>query len=148
MPTVSYAVEGARATVEVARDTAKKAADAVGTTSKPTTEPTTAAAKVEMPAAPPAPAPAPAVKPPDKNEAVQIDLKIGRFNIGHFIGALINFLIVAAAVFFVVVKGVGSAVKKMSRPVPASEPTTRECPRCLSLIPIKATKCAHCTADL
>jgi large conductance mechanosensitive channel len=73
---------------------------------------------------------------------------IGPVNAGAFIGAMINFLLVAAAVFIVIVKLLGSVMKHVSKPPGPSEPTTKECPRCLSLIPIKATKCSHCTADL
>jgi large conductance mechanosensitive channel len=62
---------------------------------------------------------------------------------GLFINNIIDFLIVAAAVFMVV-KLINTAKKK---PV-AGPPTTKECPKCLSTIPIKATKCAHCTTDL
>ena len=151
MPTVSYAVDGTKAAAHSVKETAQKAAVVVGATSAPTSGPTSAPAVVEPPKPAPAPAaePAPAPKPPDKSEAVAIDLMVGRLNVGHFIGALINFFIVAAAVFLIVVKGIGGAVKKMARNTPApSEPTTKECPRCLSLIPIKATKCSHCTADL
>lgn len=67
--------------------------------------------------------------------------------IGKFLGTLINFFIVSASVFAVVVKMLGTVIKKVSAPAP-STPTTKECPRCLSAIPIKATKCAHCTVDL
>lgn len=62
---------------------------------------------------------------------------------GLFINSVIDFLIVAAAVFMVV-KLMNMAKKK---PV-AGPPTTKECPKCLSTIPILATKCAHCTSDL
>jgi large conductance mechanosensitive channel len=62
---------------------------------------------------------------------------------------IINFLIVAAAVFVVIVKLIGSMMQKAAGSTPApSEPTTKECPMCLSNIPLKAKKCAHCTADL
>jgi large conductance mechanosensitive channel len=68
---------------------------------------------------------------------------------GKFIGALINFFIVALAIFVVIVKIVGSLMKKATAAPPApSEPVTKECPLCLSVIPIKAKKCGHCTADL
>src|SRR5690606_34430644 len=67
---------------------------------------------------------------------------------GVFIGALVDFLLVALAVFLVVVKIVQGSMKRAA-PAPApAEPTTRECPRCLSTIPLKATRCAHCTSDL
>ena len=74
---------------------------------------------------------------------------IWRFPIGHLLGALLNFIIIAAAVFIVIVKLLGAVMKAAEgAPPPTSEPTTKECPRCLSLIPIKASKCAHCTADI
>lgn len=72
-----------------------------------------------------------------------------RFPVGHLIAVVINFILVALAVFFVVVKLLGAVVKAASRkPATPEEPTTKECPLCLSVIPIRATKCAHCTADL
>ncbi len=74
--------------------------------------------------------------------------QIGRIEIGAFIAEVINFLIIAAAIFLIVVKILGSVLKR-AQSVPApTEPTTRECPFCLSVIPIKARRCAHCTADL
>lgn len=72
---------------------------------------------------------------------------LGPIEIGLFISELVNFLIVAAAVFFLFVKIVGSLMKRLAPPAP-SEPVTKECPFCLSNIPMKAIKCAHCTADL
>lgn len=67
--------------------------------------------------------------------------------IGKFLGALVNFLIVALVVFVAVVKLMGAVMKRTSPPKP-SEPVQKECPFCLSNIPVKARKCAHCTADL
>lgn len=66
-------------------------------------------------------------------------------NYGLFINTIINFIIVAFAVFMMV-----KAMNRMKReqPAPAAAPTTKECPHCLSSIPLKATKCAHCTADI
>jgi large conductance mechanosensitive channel len=63
-------------------------------------------------------------------------------NWGVFFNTIINFLIVAAAIFLMV-KG----VNKMRREKVA-DPTTKECPYCLSAIPIKATRCPHCTSEL
>ena len=68
--------------------------------------------------------------------------------IGKFLAAIINFLIVALAVFIVIVKILGGIAKRATGTPTAQEPTTRECPRCLSVIPIRASKCAHCTAEL
>ena len=66
---------------------------------------------------------------------------------GQFIGAVINFLIIAVVIFVIIVKVLGSVIKRTAPPAP-SEPTQKECPLCLSTIPIKARKCSHCTADL
>lgn len=73
---------------------------------------------------------------------------VWRFPIGHLLNQLLNFLIVAFAVFITVVKLSQAVLSRASRPSAPGEPTTKECPFCLSVIPIKATKCAHCTADL
>ena len=64
---------------------------------------------------------------------------------GQFINDVINFVIIAF-VIFLIVKWY-NRMKTEPAPVTAA-PTTKDCPRCLSTIPIKATKCAHCTADL
>lgn len=66
-------------------------------------------------------------------------------NYGMFVNTVISFLIVAFAVFLLV-KGVNS-LKRKEKEAPAG-PTTKECPRCLSEIPIKATRCGHCTSEL
>jgi len=73
---------------------------------------------------------------------------IGRLQIGVVLAELLNFTLVALAVFIVIVKLVGALVKRAAAPPPAGEPTTKECPRCLMTIPIKATRCGHCTSDL
>lgn len=66
-------------------------------------------------------------------------------NYGNFINTIITFLIVAWAVFLVV-----KAVNRLKREeeAPPEEPTTKECPHCLSEIPIKASRCAQCTSEL
>ena len=67
-----------------------------------------------------------------------------RFAYGDFINALISFLAIAAAIFFFVVK---PAEMIMSRRA-AADPATRECPECLSLIPVGARRCANCTSEV
>jgi large conductance mechanosensitive channel len=66
-------------------------------------------------------------------------------NWGVFVNTVISFLIVAFAVFLVV-----KVINNMRRQeeAPPAEPTTKECPYCFSVIPIKATRCAGCTAEL
>jgi len=66
-------------------------------------------------------------------------------NYGLFINKIISFLIVAWCVF-IIIKGMNKLKKKEE--VKPADPTTKECPYCLSVIPIKATRCGHCTADL
>jgi large conductance mechanosensitive channel len=63
---------------------------------------------------------------------------------GAFVNALVDFLIVGAVIFFLV-----RAAKRLERrKEEGPAPTTKECPHCLSAIPLKATKCAHCTSAL
>jgi len=64
-------------------------------------------------------------------------------NYGVFLNAVINFLIVAFAIFLLVRR-----VNRMkTRPAPAA-PTTKDCPYCLSAVALKARRCAHCTSGL
>ena len=64
------------------------------------------------------------------------------WNYGNFITLLINFLIVAGAVFLLV-----RAINRLKEPKHA-EPVTKDCPECATTIPIKARRCPHCTAEL
>lgn len=68
-------------------------------------------------------------------------------NYGVFLTTLIDFLIIAFAVFLLV-KAVNKLMEKKEEPKPAGPPTTKECQFCCSTIPIKATKCMHCTSAL
>ena len=71
--------------------------------------------------------------------------------VGAFLADLISFLIIAAAIFLLMVKVVGWIVKltqKMQPPASPDEPTEKECPLCLMKIPARAVRCGHCTADL
>src|SRR3954467_2577353 len=70
-----------------------------------------------------------------------------RFAYGDFINALITFLIIAAVVFFVVIKPVNALLARRRTEPPVDE-EIRSCPECLSEIPIAATRCAFCTTQL
>ena len=70
-----------------------------------------------------------------------------RFTYGNFINALITFLTIAAAIFFLVVKPVNMLIER-SRKEPTPDPTTMKCPQCMSEIPIGARRCAFCTSEL
>jgi len=67
-------------------------------------------------------------------------------NFGIFINTVIDFLIVAFAVFLLIQQI--NRLQKPSQPAPAAPPTTKECPYCLSSIPLKATRCPQCTSQL
>ena len=67
--------------------------------------------------------------------------------IGPFIQTIISFLILALVVFFFVVKPVNSLMN-LHKPKEPAAPTTRDCPFCLSSVPIQATRCAYCTSQL
>lgn len=68
-------------------------------------------------------------------------------NVGSFLNALISFIIVAVAVFMLI-KAMNTLQAKLERQERVEAPTTKECPYCLSKIPLGAVKCSHCTADL
>ena len=72
---------------------------------------------------------------------------LGRLQVGSFLASLINFLLVAGVLFLVIRKIIGTIRKAIDEPDPR-QPTTKECPYCLSKIPDPASKCAYCTADL
>jgi len=65
-------------------------------------------------------------------------------NYGNFINTIINFLIVAFAIFMVVRMVNRWAVK----PAPAVAPTTKDCPQCAMAIPLAAKRCGHCTSQI
>jgi large conductance mechanosensitive channel len=64
-------------------------------------------------------------------------------NYGLFINQIISFVIVAFALFMVI-KGMNTL--RREKPAPPAAPTPKECPECLSLIPIAAKRCGHCTS--
>lgn len=62
-------------------------------------------------------------------------------NYGIFLNTIINFLIIAFAIFLLL-----KQINRFQKPAPA--PATKDCPRCISAIPLKATRCPHCTSEL
>jgi large conductance mechanosensitive channel len=67
---------------------------------------------------------------------------------GNFLNAIISFLIVAGAIFFGVVKPMNHLVERANSRKEPAEPGTKKCPECMSEIPAKAKRCAHCTTKL
>jgi large conductance mechanosensitive channel len=66
-------------------------------------------------------------------------------NYGIFFNNILNFVIIAFAIFLLI-----KQINRLHRPqtAAATAPVTKECPHCLSVIPMKATRCAHCTSEL
>lgn len=69
------------------------------------------------------------------------------FRYGHFLNQVIAFVIIAAVVFFFVVRPINALVAR-SRKEPPADPTTKKCPECLSEVPIAAKRCAFCTSEM
>jgi large conductance mechanosensitive channel len=75
-------------------------------------------------------------------------------NYGNFINTIITFVIIAAVVFFLVVRPIAQmsarqkAKEAAAAPAPAPTPATKECPFCSTQIPVKATRCPNCTSEL
>lgn len=67
-----------------------------------------------------------------------------KIQVGHLLGSVVDFLLVALVLFIVVVKVMG-ALHKEEPPGPA---TTKQCPECLETVPLKARRCRACTAAL
>jgi large conductance mechanosensitive channel len=70
-----------------------------------------------------------------------------QFLYGAFLNAVISFAVIAAVIFFVVVKPVNALIAR-ARTEPPPDQTTRSCPECLSEIPLAARRCAFCTSEV
>jgi large conductance mechanosensitive channel len=66
-------------------------------------------------------------------------------NVGVFVNSIIDFVIVAF-VLFLMIRQLNALLAPT--PAPPGEPTTKDCPYCFSQIPVKATRCGHCTSQL
>lgn len=64
------------------------------------------------------------------------------WNYGNFVTLIINFVIVAFCIFLVV-----KAMNRLKKPSPTAAPISKDCPACAMTIPIKATRCPHCTTE-
>ncbi len=71
-----------------------------------------------------------------------------RFLIGDFINAVVAFVLIAVVVYYLVVLPMNRLMELAKPEPPPAAPTTRECPECLSKIPLKARRCAFCTAEV
>lgn len=80
--------------------------------------------------------------------AIQFEINSSKFLLGDFINAIVSFLLIGAAVYFFVVLPMNALLARMRRGEAPPDPTTKECPECLSTIPIAAKRCAFCTTPL
>ena len=80
-------------------------------------------------------------------DALAFTVNGSRFAYGDFLNALVTFLMVAAVVFFLVIKPI-NALMDLLRTEPDVESPTRPCPECLSQIPCDASRCAFCTSEV
>lgn len=80
--------------------------------------------------------------------AIKFEVNASKFLIGDFINALISFILIAAAVYFFVILPMNTLLARMRRGEAPPDPTSKECPECLSSIPIAAKRCAFCTSPV
>ncbi len=80
--------------------------------------------------------------------AFTITINNSKFLYGDFLNALVSFLLIGAAVYFAVVVPMNALMARLQRGEAPPDPTTKQCPECLSTIPIKAHRCAFCTSPL
>lgn len=79
--------------------------------------------------------------------ALTFTINESTFRYGNFINQVVTFVLVAAAIFFAVVKPMNALIAR-SRREPTPDPSTQKCPHCLSEVPVGATRCAFCTSEL
>jgi large conductance mechanosensitive channel len=79
--------------------------------------------------------------------AITFTINNSRFLIGDFINSLLAFVVIAAVIYYFVIMPVSRLIARYT-PEPPEPAPTRECPYCLSKIPVRASRCAFCTADV
>ncbi|SRR6266498_3292322 len=79
--------------------------------------------------------------------ALSFTINNSRFLVGTFVNAIVSFVILAAVIYFLIMVPMNRLMERLQPKAPEPQ-TTRECPECLSKIPLKATRCAFCTAQV
>src|ERR1700722_13157364 len=79
--------------------------------------------------------------------AIQFTVNNSKFLVGDFVNAAVSFVIIAAAVYYLVVLPINALVSR-ARKEPPADPTTKKCPECVSEIAINAKRCAFCTSQV
>lgn len=80
--------------------------------------------------------------------AIVFTVNGSKFLIGDFVNAVISFIMIGAAVYFLVVAPMNALVARMNRGAAPPDPTTKKCGECLSEIPVAAKRCAFCTSPV
>jgi large conductance mechanosensitive channel len=80
--------------------------------------------------------------------AIVFTVNGSRFPIGDFINSVVGFVLMAAAIYFLVVVPVNAVAARLRRGEAPPDPTTKSCPECLSQVPLGARRCAFCTSSL
>jgi large conductance mechanosensitive channel len=91
----------------------------------------------------------PIVSIPGKINFPDLSLTVGGgvIRYGDFLNSLVSFLLISVSVFFFIVRPVNWLMERRKTETPV-EPETRECPFCISSIPVRASRCAFCTAEV
>ncbi|HEY7303008.1 MAG TPA: MscL family protein, partial [Bryobacteraceae bacterium] len=79
---------------------------------------------------------------------IKFTINSSQFGIGDFINALVSFLLISAAVYFFIVLPMNTLMARLKRGEKPADPTTKNCPECLSEVPIAARRCKFCTSPL
>lgn len=79
--------------------------------------------------------------------ALSFSINNSRFLVGEFVNAIVAFVILAAVIYFVVIVPTNRLMARLMPKEPEPQ-VTRECPQCISKIPVKASRCAFCTAEI
>jgi large conductance mechanosensitive channel len=77
-------------------------------------------------------------------EHLQFRINNSVFLYGEFLNAIVSFLLVGTAVYFFVIVPMKAVLERMAKPVAPAAPATKQCPECLSDIPLQARRCAYC----
>ena len=80
--------------------------------------------------------------------AIIYEVNGSKFLVGDFLNIVISFLLVAAAIYYVVIVPVNAIAARAKKPEAVAAPAIKACPECLSEIPLAARRCSHCTTAL
>jgi len=80
--------------------------------------------------------------------AIVFEVNGSKFLVGDFINNVVSFLLIATAVYYLVVLPVNALMARTKKPEPVAAATTKPCPECLSEVPLGARRCGHCTSAL